>query len=103
MHREHPVRRTAPEETVHENPQPPAVFDRAAGCRSNDPGPRGWPCRCPIEVGHRSTTTTLIANVACDRKRYPARDAGREQFADDPQANAMLTCAYREPWRLAGL
>ena len=61
------------------------------------------PCRCPIEVGHRSTTTTLIANVACDRKRYLAWDAEREQFANDAQANALLTCVYREPWKLPGL
>ncbi len=58
-------------------------------------------CNCPIETGHRSTTTTLIGNVACDRKRYLAWDAEKERFTNDEEANKALSYEYRAPWKLA--
>lgn len=58
-------------------------------------------CNCPIEVGHRSTATTLIANVACDRKKYLAWDAEKERFTNDDEANEALMYEYRAPWKLA--
>lgn len=57
-------------------------------------------CHCPIETGHRSTTTTLIGNVACDLKRYLAWDAKAERFTNDEQANKALSYEYRAPWKL---
>jgi len=57
-------------------------------------------CNCPIETGHRSTTTTLIGNVACDYKRYLAWDAERERFINDDEANKALSYEYRPPWKL---
>src|SRR5205085_2473707 len=55
---------------------------------------------CPIEVGHKSTTTTLIALLAGDRKRYLKWDGERERFTNDDQANKLLSYEYREPWKL---
>lgn len=58
------------------------------------------PCTCPIEVGHRSTSTTLLANVSLDRKRYITWDADAERVTNDPDANKLLSYQYREPWKL---
>jgi predicted dehydrogenase len=58
------------------------------------------PCRCPVETGHRSTTTTLIANVALDHHRYLAWDAAAERFTNDEKANSGLMYDYRLPWKL---
>lgn len=57
-------------------------------------------CRCPLETGHRSTVSTLIANIAGDRKKYLAWDAAAERFTNDEEANKALTYEYREPWKL---
>ncbi len=59
------------------------------------------PCNCPVETGHRSTTATLLGNLALDRKRYLAWDAEKEQVTNDPDANKLLTYEYRSPWKLA--
>lgn len=56
---------------------------------------------CPVEAGHRSTTATLLANLAHDRRRYLTWDAEREQVTNDPDANKLLTYEYRSPWKLA--
>ena len=58
------------------------------------------PCHCPVEIGHRSTTTTLLANVAYDRRRRLTWDAQQERVTNDPQANKLLSYEYRSPWRL---
>ncbi|GMU20767.1 MAG: dehydrogenase [Phycisphaerae bacterium] len=58
------------------------------------------PCNCPVEAGHKSTTATLLANIALDRRRYIAWDAQREQITNDPEANKLLTYEYRAPWKL---
>ncbi len=58
------------------------------------------PCNCPVESGHRSTTATLLGNIAFDRKRYLLWDAEKEQFTNDPEANKLLSYAYRAPWKL---
>jgi len=57
-------------------------------------------CHCDIETGHRSTTATLIANIAHKLKRYLEWDADREQFANCPEANRYLSYEYRKPYRL---
>ena len=58
------------------------------------------PCICPVETGHRSTTTTLLANLAYDRGRHLTWDAEKEQFTNDPEANKLLSYEYRAPWKL---
>jgi predicted dehydrogenase len=55
---------------------------------------------CPIETGHRSTTATLLANVALDVGRAIQWDADREQVLGDHEANGLLARQYRAPWSL---
>ncbi|QEL20976.1 Gfo/Idh/MocA family protein [Limnoglobus roseus] len=55
---------------------------------------------CPVEVGHRSTTATLLAKLALERKRYLAWDAKAERVTNDEDANKLLTYEYRNPWVL---
>lgn len=57
-------------------------------------------CNCPVEIGHRSTVSTLLANLAYDRKRYLAWDSEKEQVTNDPEANKLLSYEYRAPWKL---
>ena len=57
-------------------------------------------CNCPVEIGHKSTATTLIANIACDHRKYLAWDAQKECFTNDEQANKQLRYEYRAPWKL---
>jgi predicted dehydrogenase len=54
---------------------------------------------CPIEVGHRSTTATLLGNVALDVGRPIHWNADQERVIDDEQANALLVRQYRAPWK----
>jgi hypothetical protein len=60
------------------------------------------PTNCPIEVGHRSSTATLLANVALEVGRSIRWDAEAEQVLNDNDANALLTRAYRSPWQQIG-
>ena len=61
----------------------------------------GTPTTCPVETGHRSTTTTLLARIALMRKKYLTWDAKAEQVTNDPQANKLLNYEYRTPWKLS--
>jgi predicted dehydrogenase len=56
---------------------------------------------CPVAVGHRSTSATLLAKIALRCGRYLAWDAKSERFVNDAEANRLLTYEYRSPWRLA--
>jgi len=59
------------------------------------------PTNCPVTVGHRSTSATLLAKMALRRGRYLAWDAKNERVMNDEEANRLLTYEYRAPWRLA--
>jgi predicted dehydrogenase len=59
------------------------------------------PTNCPVEVGHRSTTATLLARIALQRKRYLTWDANGERVTNDEEANRLLSYEYRSPWKLA--
>ncbi len=56
---------------------------------------------CPVAVGHRSTSATLLAKIALRRGRYLAWDGKNERIVNDDEANRLLSYQYREPWRLA--
>jgi predicted dehydrogenase len=56
---------------------------------------------CPIAVGHRSTTATLLAKIALKRGRLLTWDSEHERVTNDPEANKLLTYEYRAPWKLA--
>jgi len=53
-----------------------------------------------IEIGHRSTTFSLIANISLSVKQRLEWDAERERFTNSEAANAMLHYEYRKPWSL---
>jgi predicted dehydrogenase len=55
---------------------------------------------CDIETAHRSTTAANIAAIAYKTRKHLAWDAEREQFPNDPSANALLHYDYRPPWKL---
>src|SRR5207253_7330908 len=58
------------------------------------------PTNCPVEVGHRSTTATLVAKIAFRLGRHLTWDGKTEKFSHDEEANRMLAYDYRAPWRL---
>jgi predicted dehydrogenase len=55
---------------------------------------------CDVEVGHRSTTFSLLANISLATKMRLEWDPDREQIANYPQANQLLHYEYRKPWKL---
>jgi hypothetical protein len=57
-------------------------------------------CNCDIETGHRSTSATLIANIARRTKSYLEWDAAAEKFTNNANANKLLNYTYRAPYRL---
>jgi predicted dehydrogenase len=55
-------------------------------------------CNCDIETGHRSTTTTLLANIALKTRSVLDWDAKAERFKGNDSANKLLSYQYRQ-WR----
>ncbi|MBI5281964.1 MAG: Gfo/Idh/MocA family oxidoreductase [Candidatus Solibacter usitatus] len=57
-----------------------------------------------IEIGHRSTATCLLGNIALRTGEKLKWDAAAERFTNgSPEANALLRRDYRPPWSLPGL
>ena len=57
-------------------------------------------CNCDIEIGHRSTSTTLLANIAYHTKSLLEWDAKAERFTNNEAANKLLNYEYRAPYKL---
>jgi predicted dehydrogenase len=57
-------------------------------------------CNCDIEIGHRSTSTTLLANIAHQTRSYLEWDAKAERFTNNAAANKLLNYEYRSPYQL---
>jgi len=57
-------------------------------------------CHCDIETGHRSTSATLLGNVAHDMKAYLEWDRAAERFTNHDRANKRLEYPYRPPYKL---
>lgn len=57
-------------------------------------------CNCDIETGHRSTSTTLIANIALQTRCCLDWDAKSERFTNHEGANKLLSYEYRAPYKL---
>jgi predicted dehydrogenase len=57
-------------------------------------------CNCDIEAGHRSTSATLIANIALKTKSHLEWDRASERFTNNPDANKLLSYEYRAPYQL---
>ena len=54
----------------------------------------------PAEGAHRSISTCHVANI-CVRLGRPVKwDPIKEEFPNDPEANRLVSRAYRHPWRL---
>jgi len=54
-------------------------------------------CNSDLESAHRSTSTTLIANIAMQTKAYLEWDAKTEKFTNHTAANKLLRYDYRAP------
>jgi hypothetical protein len=53
-----------------------------------------------IEIGHRSTTFCLLANISLATRSRLEWDAKREVITNNDDANKMLQYDYRKPWKL---
>lgn len=56
-----------------------------------------------IEIGHHSTATCLLGNIALRTGEKLYWDGKQEQFTNSVRANGMLRREYRRPWSLPGL
>lgn len=57
-------------------------------------------CNCDLEVGHRSTTFSHLANIAPRTQARIEWDARNERVTNNTEANLHLDYKYRSPWRL---
>ncbi len=53
-----------------------------------------------VEIGHRSTSTPHLGNIAFRIGRKLTWDGAAERFVDDEEANRWLARPYRAPWHL---
>ncbi len=54
---------------------------------------------CDIEVGHRSTNMSLLGMLSMKLGRSVQWDGEKEVIVGDPEANKLLSRAYRAPWQ----
>lgn len=55
---------------------------------------------CDVEIGHRSATVCHLGSLSVRLGRPLKWDPVKEQVLDDPEANKMLSYAYRAPYKL---
>jgi len=53
-----------------------------------------------VEIGHRSTTFSLLANISLATGKRLEWDAEKERITNDKEANDLLHYEYRKPWNL---
>ena len=53
-----------------------------------------------IEIGHRSTSASLLGNIALKVKQKIEWDGKKEQIVDNAEASKLLSREYRKPWKL---
>ena len=53
-----------------------------------------------VEIGHRSTTMSLLANISLVTGRRLEWDAEEERITSPKEANDLLHYEYRKPWKL---
>lgn len=56
-----------------------------------------------IEEGHISTASCILANLSMQTGRPLVYDPVKNEVVGDPEATALLTRAYRSPWKHPGL
>ena len=54
---------------------------------------------CDIEIGHRSTSMSLLGMLSLKLGRSVAWDGQKEVIVGDPEANELLRRDYRAPWK----
>jgi len=57
-------------------------------------------CNADIESGHRSTTFSLLGNIALATKSRIEWDWKHERITNNEEANKLLHYEYRKPWKL---
>ena len=55
---------------------------------------------CDIEIGHRSTSTAILANISYRTGHQLNWDRDTETVTGDAEASELLDLAYRAPWKL---
>lgn len=58
------------------------------------------PTAAPVETAHRSATLCHLGHIATRLNRPLQWDPKKEEFENDPEANAMRSRPTRAPWRL---
>ncbi|HID22431.1 MAG TPA: Gfo/Idh/MocA family oxidoreductase, partial [Planctomycetaceae bacterium] len=53
-----------------------------------------------VEIGHRSTSMSLMANISLSIGQRLEWDAEKERFTNCKEANDLLHYEYRAPWKL---
>jgi predicted dehydrogenase len=53
-----------------------------------------------VEIGHRSTTMSLLANISLATRQRLEWDAKNEKITSPQEANQFLHYEYRKPWKL---
>jgi len=53
-----------------------------------------------VEIGHRSTTMALLANISLATRSRLEWDAEKETITNNPDAAKLLHYDYRPPWKL---
>jgi predicted dehydrogenase len=60
-------------------------------------------CNADVETGHRSTSATIIANIAHKMQSLLQWDAKAERFTNNDAANKLLHYEYRKPHELPAI
>jgi len=53
-----------------------------------------------VEIGHRSTTMSLLANISLATRLRLEWDGQQERITNSKEANDLLHYEYRSPWKL---
>ena len=57
-------------------------------------------CNADVLIGHQSTSTTLIGNIANKTRQMLEWDGAQEKFPGHPEADRYLSYQYRAPYKL---
>ena len=58
-------------------------------------------CNADVLIGHVSTATTLLGNIALKTRSLLEWDGNAERFTNHEAANRLLFYKYRAPYKLA--
>jgi hypothetical protein len=57
-------------------------------------------CICTAETGHRSAAICHLGNIGYRLRRPLKWDPAQERFANDDEANSLLSREPREKWKM---